>query len=281
MIKVLKGSIWTALVALTLLWANRAAVAQPVAVFTHEVDVLDEFISRFNNQDSLLFQAYPKANRKRNFSESRGFLIKSLFDFSSKNWHTEDVKTFMRTVSDTSSPVYLNFTDNNWYAELVCSITYKGKPEKANLILRFEEKSNGSRWAIAGVKAPFLQHYRDSVPPIPTRIDETRGLNPASHGNDFISLYRAFDDAANIRSYLVHEQLTRDMQYFIRAFLKKQMTLVQIDRVTYHFLQVDGWIFTVNNYPHRKTNAGWLINQLMPANSALKQQYKTKILNIN
>lgn len=279
MMKVLNRFIGTALLALGMLWAV-PSVAQPVAVFTHEVDVLDEFISRFNNQDSLLFQAYTQA-KKRNFTESRSFLIKSLFDFSSKSWHTEDVKTFIKAVNDTGSPVYLNFNDSNWYAELVCSITYKGKPEKANLILRYEEKANGSRWAIAGVKAPFLQHYRDSVPPIPTRIDQTRGLNPASHGNDFISLYRAFDDAANIRSYLVHDPLGRDMEYFIRAFLKKQMTLVQIDRVTYHFLQVDGWIFTVNNYPHRKTNAGWLINQLMPANAALKQQYKTKILNIN
>ena len=271
-----------ALMPLAMLLGHSGAVqAQPVAVFTHEVDVLDEFLDRFNNRDSLMFQAYSNSKNK-SFSESRSFLIRSLFDFTSKNWKGDDVKTFIKKVNEDATPQYLDFADKDWYAELVCSMTYKGKPEKLSLILQFEELPSGvSQWLIVGAKAPWLAAYADTSSKIPMYVDPKKGLNPSSHGNDFISVYRAFDDMPNIRSYMRKDALPQDLQKLLRGFVKKQTTLVQVDRVTYHFMQVDGWLFTVKNFPHRKTNAGWLISELLPADAAIKKQYKAKILNLN
>jgi len=262
-------------------WLPSVSQAQPVAVFTHEVDVLDEFLDRFNNRDSLMFQAYSNSKNK-SFTESRSFLIRSLFDFTSKNWKGEDVKSFIKKVNEDATPQYLNFADNEWYAELICSMTYKGKPEKMALILQFQELPSGvSQWLIVGAKAPWLTAYTDTISKIPVFVDPKKGLNPSSHGNDFISVYRAFDDIPNIRSYMRKDALPQDLQKLLRSMVKKQTTLVQVDRVTYHFMQVDGWLFTVKNFPLRKTNAGWLISELLPADASLKKQYKAKILNLH
>lgn len=256
------------------------AECQPQVIWSSEVDVIDEFIERFNNQDSAMARAYANF-RSRNPVDTRDFLIKSLFDFEGRGYSVDNVKSFIRQVNSPTKPVLLNFTDSEWYAELTCTMKYKGRSEKANVVLRYETSPLGySRWMIVSAKAGFLNDIHDTIsaealPPNPT------GLNPASHGNNFMSMYRAFSSPEKMTGSLAPPPLQQGLQKLVKAAQNGTVTLTQIDKVTYHFLQVGGWVFQVKDFATRKSNSGWLIANLQPANDEQKLIYKEKVLGLS
>ena len=51
-----------------------------------------------------------------------------------------------------------------------------------------------------------------------------------------------------------------------------------IDRITYHFLQVENWAFMVHSVNRSDPNSGWLISDIVRLPEQLKSQYKKSIL---
>jgi hypothetical protein len=124
--------------------------------YAFEVKVIDEFIERFNGS-SLLLDNYVK-NKKLPNKTDRFTLLRDLFDkHATQKWNLEEVKQFIKQVSDSSSPVYINFNDKGWFAELNCKVLYKGKPQKADLILKVKVEENANcKWVITGVTRRFF-----------------------------------------------------------------------------------------------------------------------------
>jgi hypothetical protein len=47
----------------------------------------------------------------------------------------------------------------------------------------------------------------------------------------------------------------------------------QVKNVSYHFMQLDHWIFKVEEFDRREKNNGWLISELQPAGITEKEKY--------
>lgn len=242
------------------------------ANFAYQVKQIDEFIERFNNQDNTLIKRYAErldtAVRFR-----RENLIKSLFNASGPDWNREDIVRFIAQANDTAKPVYLDFFNNHWYAEVNCAVLYRGKPNKLTLILKIQREENGaSKWVAVSAMADYLR--------LPVRKDTTTGLNPLSHATDFMNMDLLATDKKNIRNYLPDGHYNDVLSVFLYESQNNRLTISQVNRITYHFMQVGGWVFTVGRFNRQTRNSGWLINRLLPMDAEAKRKYALEKLNL-
>ncbi len=131
----------------------------------------------------------------------------------------------------------------------------------------------GSKWVIESVSADFLKLTRSQ--------DHRRALNPASYGNNFIDLSAALQDTANFRNYLNPRRQHSQLLLFFNELHEKHLVFKQINEITYHFLQLDNWIFKVRDFNRDTPNSGWLISELLRVNDRQKLQYQQKVLYLN
>jgi len=239
--------------------------------FTIKVKVMDEFIDRFNNNFSLY------QNRKqvayKGGQADRISLIKSLFNQQDTTWNIEHIQSFIHQVTDTISPVYLNFYASEWYAELSCAVFYRGEPDTLFLILKVEvDELMQSKWVIRGVNADFLN--------LGVSADSSKALPPTSHNTGFIRLDKALIDQNNFRNYLPDGFRPSKVSIFFSELRNGNLVFHQINDIRYHFLQVKGWLFTVEYFLRDDFNSGWLISALKPQNEADKIYFKQQYLNL-
>ncbi len=239
--------------------------------FVFQVKQMDEFIDRFNNANYTPIKKYLKEKYKIE-DVNRSDLIKGLFNQQDQDWKTEEIVEFLADVTENKPPPYLDFYDKGWYAELDCAGLYKNKKENFTLVLSIEiiEATGGAKWVIEGVSADFLK-----IPPIK---DYRKGLNPASYGTDFMGLIDALADTANYQNYISSDQQPSQLLLFFDELYEKKLVFKQVNRITYHFLQIDGWAFQVKDFNRNTKNSGWLISSLSQVNEAEKKIYREKIL---
>ncbi|MBX2840123.1 MAG: hypothetical protein KTR26_00015, partial [Flammeovirgaceae bacterium] len=242
--------------------------------FAFEVKQIDEFFERFNNSDKTLISNYIKENFNGH-EVTRDELINSLFNMEDNSWNKDEKNEFIALVNGNTTPYFLSFYDPNWFAELNCSVDYKGQSYPLQMIMKVEysAETESTKWVISAVKGEFLE------PPYST--NKSKSLNPASHGTNFISLDRAFIDTSNIRNYVSSDFQADQLSIFLSLLPSKSLVFKQVDQITYHFLQVNGWVFTVENFERRTKNSGWLISKLRKMDDSQKESYKLKALNLN
>ncbi|GEO04164.1 hypothetical protein AAE02nite_18280 [Adhaeribacter aerolatus] len=250
--------------------------------FVYQVKQLDELIERFNGEDKTLVKEYiNKSNPEAKVD--RTTLIKTLFNSQKKNWNLVDVKAFITYVNDKSHPVYLNFEDDAWFAEAKCSVLYKGKSEKIHLILKVQkEKNDALKWVFVSAKSGFMPKsltFSEFLLPAPENT--TSNINPISHTTDFMSLDIALNDKNNLINYIARDCRSGDLLHFLQEMDSKNVIFEQVDSITYHFLQIDGWGFTVQKFRRPMKNSGWLVNSLTKMDQKAKESYLISVLNIS
>jgi len=239
--------------------------------FAFEVKTIDEFFERFNDEPTTLIKDYLKKNYpdKR---YSRTDLIKTLFNYTNPAWEAEMADAFVKRVVDSTN--FLLFYDDEWFAKCICSVTYKGKPEKVTIIMQpYQDHTGGAKWTIRSAYAPFLK--------LPQRRDNKKFLNPISHATDFMGLAKAMEDKMNITSYLYEDFKEDRLAYFVSELMNGNVVFLQTDRIAYHMLQINGWGLTVEQYRRQGKNNGWLISSLTKLTPEQKENYKKKILYID
>lgn len=240
--------------------------------FAYEVKQIDEFIERFNDEGTLI--KYYIFKNYDGLQVSREDLLKSLFNLKSKHLNKEDVIRFINHVNDPRQPVTLSFYDKGWYAKVKCSVTYEKKERELVLLMRIQQEEDGaSKWVVQQVYADFLN--------TPDGKDPRAFLNPVSHATDFMGLNRAFNDPENLKGYLTSSFQDDQLSKFAMEMQKNRISFQQVEHISYHFFQVDGWIFTVENFQRQEKNAGWLISRLVPANAEEKKEYMETLLKEN
>lgn len=242
--------------------------------FAFKVKQIDEFMDRFNSLESTPIRQYV---RERHAVDTLGrtALVLSLFDRQDTTWNEEDVRRFVSDVSEGIAPPTLDFYDKGWYAELDCSGRYKGKQENFTLVLSLEvlPRGQGAKWVIEAVSASFLELKHSQ--------DYRRALNPASYGTDFVDLNEVLRDTANFRNYLNTDKQHSQLLLFLNELHEKHLSFLQVNEITYHFLQIDDWIFKVRDFNRDTPNSGWLISELLRVNDEQKLQYQEKVLYLN
>lgn len=284
--------------------------------FAFRVKQLDEFFERFNFENKALITSYIRENYPQANITRQGLLY-SLFDRedtiffpptkpliadsiasvksdtqfiskdsfivkydtikvykTSQNMKMNEIDAFVLDVSDSLSPATVSFYDDNWFAELKCVFQYEGQLHDCTLIMKNQSQkgSNSSRWVIVNVSADFLR--------FPPSTDANKILDPAVHETDFIGLRRALDDKQNLRNYIAKGFEPERLSIFFNEIYKGRLQLVEIQKTTYHFLQINGWIFTLDFFNRRSNNSGWLISNLIKADNKAKTGYRKTILNL-
>lgn len=242
--------------------------------FAFKVKQIDEFMERFNSAESSQIQQYVREHYALD-SLSRASLMLSLFNQEDTTWNEQDIRTFVSDVLHPSSPATIDFYDQGWYVELDCVGHYKGRDESFTLILSLEvlQRGQGAKWVIESVSADFLGIGRSR--------DQRRALNPASYGNNFIDLNEALQDTSNIRNYLNLRRQHSQLLLFLNELRERKLVFKRINQITYHFLQIDDWIFKVRDFNRDTPNSGWLISELLRVNDRQKLQYQEKVLYLN
>ncbi|MFI5205574.1 MAG: hypothetical protein ACHQVK_01405, partial [Candidatus Paceibacterales bacterium] len=248
--------------------------------FIYEVKEIDEFFERFNDDpNSFIRGVYKDHHIKFNIDRQR--LIRSLFNDENR-WDSAMINSFISEVTKKKKPIYLDFYGNGWYAELTCRFKYNASFIEIPVIMQIEMAPNkGSKWMIAAVGISSLKSKTVATGMAPSRI-KTKFIPPTSHGTNFVSLKRAFDDKENLSSYFESLYVKRsNMLAFYNAVLNRDIEFMEVEKIKYHFLLADKWIFTVENFTREALNSGWLINDLQRVSSSGMENYRNKLLSGN
>ncbi len=243
--------------------------------FLWEVKQLDQFIGRFNGEEDL--HGKRLKGRRGNVQQNRGSSLVTLFnqELLKDSAFRIAANEFVSTVLKSNREHTLSFYDRDWYSTVVCSVLYKSKPQAITLTMVSEGNAReGTRWVIAGAEAPFLKKTAEKE--VVHRI-----IPPTNHELNFPDLVRAFNqDAQYIDEYASTDFRQNQLRALLEAVRKGEVEMQHVQNTTYHFLQVPGWIFTVNFYNRNSRNSGWLISSLKRVNRDELYHYKAEQLNI-
>lgn len=244
-------------------WGQKTVMDFDDENFAYQVKQVDEFIERFNNTHQTLIKSYLKD--KYNVEVSREELVTSLFDFSKKDWDKQQIDAFLEDVVRQKDPPYISFYDHDWYARVVCEGIYKKQSVHFTLILSVKNDydKNAVSWIINSMQANFLGVHGN------VQTDIT--LPPNSHGTGFLELKHIFSSP---QKYLDSAQAKdNSLNLLLQSIIDGNTEFKQVKNVSYHFMQLDRWIFKIEEFERRERNNGWLISELQAAGLAEKEAY--------
>jgi hypothetical protein len=246
--------------------------------FIYEVKEIDEFFERFNDDPRSFIRGVYKA-RHTKFNIDRQRLIRSLFNYENMSWDSDIMDKFISEVTKKKKPIYLDFYGGDWYAELTCKFKYNSSSIVIPVIMKIEKTPNkGSKWMIVAVGSSTLKSKMGLTEMAQSKI-KTKFISPTSHGTNFVSLKRAFEDKENLSSYFESSYFNRShMLEFYNAILNNEIDFLDVIKIKYHFLLAYKWIFTVENFPREALNSGWLINHIQRVSSLEMENYRSKLL---
>jgi hypothetical protein len=249
--------------------------------FIYEVKEIDEFFERFNNDPGSFIRGVYKAHHTK-FNIDRQRLIRSLFNYENRSWNSVIMNKFISEVTKNKKPIYLDFYGDNWYAELTCKFKYNSSSIVIPIIMKIDMTQNkGSKWMIVAIGSSALKSKMVLTEMAQSKI-KTKFISPTSHGTNFVSLKRAFEDTENLSSYFESSYFKGShMLEFYNAILNREIEFLDVIKIKYHFLLADKWIFTVENFQREALNSGWLINHIQRVSSFEMESYKNKLLSGN
>ncbi|MEM7369736.1 MAG: hypothetical protein AAF587_14120 [Bacteroidota bacterium] len=144
---------------------------------------------------------------------------------------------------------------------------YLGEEVSITLFLQKVLKNGGLFWTIIGVQDIdfLLSDQRDSLAFVP----------PNSADAHFISLIQVLRNTHTPVSLVGTDIQIDYFSIFLYAIQRKDLTLQYLEDMSFHFLDVDGWAFSVKECNRLTSNSGWLISELVPTHN--KQDYLISI----
>ncbi|MCI4671559.1 MAG: hypothetical protein MRZ79_25680 [Bacteroidia bacterium] len=236
-----------------------------------ETKQVNQFFRRFNAEELPNGKRlYPKDSLYHK-KALRNEYLEMVFDQQSIDIRKDLKSQFLGEMLSATEQTYLDFHGGDWFAEVLTTFTYKGKEEKMLLFLSLEKAKIGSKWVFSGIYfEPFRKIFRqDSTPPSPPFI------HPLSHELDFMNLMKVFRNGGKLEAYTSKSYEPDYLTLFLYEIKKKNLTFRSVDRVSFHFLQLDGWYFELSEVTREGPNRGWLITQL----SQVPPGQKDRLLN--
>jgi hypothetical protein len=244
-----------------------------------KVKQLNQFFNRFNNYENLLTGEQKSdsllKHQRENLSQfelARKRVLMTLFNHKdSTTLKRKDIVDFINFVSADSNRVKLSYYDTDWFATVKCRMKLFDKNMMITLVMKnIGNAQSGYRWIIQSLKSD-LKFESSAI------TDSLKFISPMNHELGFMDLYNVFNDPKFIMHYVgkkMDSNQSGAILFLIQAGLLKYE---KIEAVRYHFLQVDGWTFTVEDFNRSEKNSGWLISDLIRNTSEQKEHYKRKI----
>jgi len=268
---------------------SQQSKAELTKKFAITIKSVDDFFDRFNFKEKTNFRNFLITEFPDN-NITREKLLYTLFNAKSKYCSDIDKKDFVNEVIKESYPQYINYKDTNWYAALDCSVLLNGKPEKLLLVLNVESKINdGFEWSITAAHSSFLDGSLGEIDA--TLFSEFKNknilsdekkyfLSPISHGIDFTNLDNIFTNKNHFKNYISKDIASSELIKLNNLITNSKIKFRQVESISYHLLQIDGWVLVLNHIENKDYANGWLVNQLIKTTENEKRIYKQKSLHI-
>ena len=220
---------------------------------------MNQFFRRFNGEESVdgTKRFYPEDSLFQNEKLRRGF-VSILFDNQTAGISPELKNEFISTLLSPNFPQYLVFHKPGWIAEVDAVFSYKGKKENVTFIMKIQPEGLGYEWVIDQVIFdPFKDLFNKEVGPAKDF------LHPLSHELGFMNMRRAFQDSANPESFTPSSYSPDYLAIFLFEMKQNNLRFETVNSLKFHFFQIGGWYFEVNQFNRPGYNTGWLISNLM------------------
>lgn len=230
---------------------------------------VNQFFRRFNGEEDMRGERYYPQDKEYRDPALRKKYISILYDSENPYLTPEIKEDFSDHVLNPKHPVYLDFHGGNWFAEVTATFYYNGIEKFLTLFLELEKDTVGSKWVISNVYfEPYVRFFlnQDSL-----RETGQKFLHPMSHELDFMNLVKAFDENQYLEHYLAWKYKPDYLTLFIYEVKQGNLKFKSITKVKFHFFQIDGWYFELNNFNREGYNKGWLISTLMKINDPDKE----------
>lgn len=235
--------------------------------FAASTKQVNQFFRRFNAEESVdgTVRLYPGDPDYHNVQLRQGF-IQILFDNQTSSISKTVKDDFIKTVLSPVYPQYINFHQEGWIAEVEAEFIFKGKRESTTLILKLQPERMGYEWVIDAVIFPPFKNLFNKP------IGEAKDfLHPLSHELDFMNLRKAFQDS-NLPEAFTESSFKPDyLTLFLYEMKQNNIRFETVKDVKFHFFQIDGWYFEVNQFNRPGFNTGWLISNLVKLNIGDKE----------
>ncbi|MCF6169674.1 MAG: hypothetical protein L3J66_01680 [Bacteroidales bacterium] len=228
-----------------------------------------QFVKRFNLEEDQYGKTLPKTDKKYHSNKLRKKMLPGLFDEYNPRTSGELQKFFVDDVTNGKHPVFLDFHDKNWYAEL--SVTFLAGGDEVNIILylTLEEENLGSKWIISNV---YYSYFPILFPKIDSIEHKNHFLHPQSHELDFMNLHKALEDPAHIEYYASGDYRPDFLTLFFYQMKTGQLIYKEINSVKFHFFQIPNWYFELSWFNRNDNNSGWLISNLKYIDNKTKKE---------
>ena len=228
-----------------------------------------QFVRRFNMEEDPYGKRLATDDKKYHNNKLREEILPILFDTYNPRTSGKLKQYFIDDVTAKEDPVYLNFLDKNWYAEVSATFTANGAEVNIILFLTLEEENLGSKWVISNVYYSYFPHL---FPYTEDSVHQLYFLHPQSHELDFMNLHRALDDPAHIELYASNYYTPDYLTLFFYQMKTGQLKFEEINSVKFHFFQIKNWYFELSYFNRNNTNSGWLISNLKFVNDKEKKE---------
>jgi len=229
------------------------------SVLYAETKQINQFFRRFNGEEDEEGNRYYKKDKRFRDTKLRTKYLSMLFDNQNPSLSNKLKNEFANEVTDTESPVILDFHGGEWFAEVNAKFVYKGREENAILYLKLQEEKIGSKWILTRAYfAPFAKLFSS---------DTTGGvefLHPMSHELDFMNLRKVFqDNKSKVDQFTARGYQPDFLSILLYEIKNNNIRFKTVMNVKFHFFQVDGWYFQLSRFNRPGYNRGWLISDLV------------------
>ncbi|MTI39373.1 hypothetical protein [Fulvivirga lutimaris] len=238
-----------------------------------ETKQLNQFFRRFNGEEDEKGNRYYAKDKEYRSVNLRKKYLPILFDKENASLSRDLKVEFADQVLDKKNPAFLNFHDNNWFAEVNTIFMLKGKAQPFTLYLQLEKQNDGSKWVIYNVYSPYLAKYFDRD------TSQTKNfLHPMSHELDFMNFRKAFDHSEEVAAYTNKDYQSDQVSIFIYEIKNGNLKFQTVTSLNFHLFQLDGWYLQLSEFNRPGYNRGWLISDLVKVNNEEKGLLKSHIM---
>lgn len=237
------------------------------SVLYAETKQVNQFFRRFNSEEDGNGERIYKGDPSFHNNHLRKQTIPLLFDKESNSLSSSIEKKFIKEVTHSDSPIFLDFHGGDWFAEVLINVKYQGSIQVAHLFLKLQEESVGSKWVITRVYfEPFARlFFKD-----PEGTDKF--LHPLSHELDFMNLAKVFREESQVEYYTYQNFVPDFLSMFIYEMKMNRLGFEGVKKVYFHFFQVEGYYFKLEEFNRTGFNNGWLITQLSEIDDSKKNE---------
>jgi hypothetical protein len=228
---------------------------------------VNQFFRRFNGEEDEKGERYYPGNKNYRSAKLRKKYLGILFDESNSGISASLKTDFAKYLLEKPETNVLDFHGKDWFSEVHATFTVRGKEQPVTLFMQLEPDHLGYKWVITKVQADMFSPYfiRDT-----TRVG--RFLHPMSHELDFMNLRKAFSNSDSISQFTAKKFTPDHLSIFLYEMKNGNMKFKSVERVNFHFFQINGWYFELSEFNRPGYNTGWLISNLVKLNTPSEKE---------